>query len=374
MALELRIEGPGLDVVRRLEPGQPELVLGRGSECEVCLPDPLRRVSRRHLSVWLETGQMHFRVLSVNGVRTPVGEVPPGARGVLPAGQTLRLAEYNLTVRALREAARASDPAALFDREHSGFAPFDAAQPEPPALGHPPGPPVRAPSEEDPFGEWEFEAAFRPGGGREGGQSAGTGGATDMAAFFQGLGLDPATLGPLSLGELETIGKLVRTLALGLLQLHATAAGVKGQLRAEDRTLVGTTERNPLRADWPEETRLRYLFGGRAAAVGLIGPEPALQELIEELVAHELAAGKAARAVVKSTLAEFEPVALRARLLGDGLRLFANQRAWNAYERFYREQALDLPRWTQRLLDRYFAEPYLRESLRIRRETSQRQR
>ena len=139
-------------------------------------------------------------------------------------------------------------------------------------------------------------------------------------------------------------------------------------------TLVGTAERNPLKSDWPDETRLRYLFGGRAAAAGLIGPEPALQELIEELVAHELAAGKAARAVVKSTLAEFEPAALRSRLLGDGFRLFANQRAWNAYERFYREQALDLPRWTQRLLDRYFAEPYLRESLRIRRETLQHQR
>jgi predicted component of type VI protein secretion system len=105
-----------------------------------------------------------------------------------------------------------------------------------------------------------------------------------------------------------------------------------------------------------------------------MGPEMALRELIAELVAHELATGTAARSVVASTLAEFEPAALRSRLLGDGFQLFAQQRAWPAYERFYREQALDLPGWAQRLLDRYFAEPYLRESLRIRRETSQPQR
>jgi predicted component of type VI protein secretion system len=58
----------------------------------------------------------------------------------------------------------------------------------------------------------------------------------------------------------------------------------------------------------------------------------------------------------------------------DGFRPFASKRAWDAYARFYKEQVPDLAQWTQRLLDRYFAEAYLRESLRIRRETVQRQR
>src|SRR5436190_11146747 len=111
MALELRIAGPGLDVVRVLEEGAPELVLGRDAECGVCLPDPQRNVSRRHLALWLKGGELHFRVLSVvNGVEMPFGEAPPGAQGVLPAGQTLKLADYSLNVNAPDAAETRTDP------------------------------------------------------------------------------------------------------------------------------------------------------------------------------------------------------------------------------------------------------------------------
>ena len=83
MALELHISGPGFDVVRRLRDGDPALVLGRDTDCSVCLPDPERNISRRHLSVWNQDEQLHFHVLSVvNGVEIPGGELPPGARGI----------------------------------------------------------------------------------------------------------------------------------------------------------------------------------------------------------------------------------------------------------------------------------------------------
>jgi predicted component of type VI protein secretion system len=100
----------------------------------------------------------------------------------------------------------------------------------------------------------------------------------------------------------------------------------------------------------------------------------ALRDLVAKLMAHEIATGKAVGAVLAATLAEFEPSALRARLPGDGLQLFASTRTWDAYARFYEEQAVDLAQWAQRLVDRHFAEAYLRESMRIRRETLQRQR
>ena len=84
MALELRIIGPGLEVSRRLEPGGPALIVGRDSDCAVCLPDPDRNVSRRHLSLWTESDELHFHVLSVvNGIDLADGERPPGTRGVL---------------------------------------------------------------------------------------------------------------------------------------------------------------------------------------------------------------------------------------------------------------------------------------------------
>ena len=378
MVLELHIAGPGLDVVRTLEPGQPELVLGRDSDCGVCLPDPQRNVSRKHLSVWIEEDALHFRVLSVvNGVEMPFGEAPPGARGVLPLGQTLKLADYSLIASEAVPApapAEPADPWAVFDRDGSGVAP--AAPPERVsfAAGQTGGFSVPASPEDDPFGEWGFETTFGPGGTGGGPLDAGTLAPGDVSSFYQGLGLDPASIGALSQGELDAIGRLVRTLVLGVLDLHTSASGVKKDLRSEDRTMVAVKDNNPLKTDWPQETKLRYLFGGRAAGVGFINPERAVRELLVELIAHNSASGAASRAALESTLREFEPDALKARLLGEGAKLFAGTRAWDAYCKYYEEQGADMGKWAQRLLDKYFTDAYLRESLRIRRETPSRKR
>jgi predicted component of type VI protein secretion system len=368
MALELRIAGPGLDVVRTLEEGAPELVLGRDAECGVCLPDPQRNVSRRHLALWLKDGKLHFRVLSVvNGVEMPFGEAPPGAQGVLPAGQTLKLADYSLNARVAHGAEGGADPWAVFDRDSSGVAPA-------PAPGAPASFPSSTPSEDDPFGDWGFETTFGPGAPGAGPMDAATLGAGDLASLYRGLGLDMAVLGPLSQGELEAIGRLMRVLLRGVLDLHGAAAGVKESLHAEERTMVASKGQNPLKTDWPEETKLRYLFGGRASGIGFINPERALRELLTELVAHELATSKAVRAAVGATLKEFEPAALKARLLGEGPRFLEGNKAWHAYAKYFEAHGVDMDAWTQRLLDRYFTEAYVREAQRIKRETGPHQR
>ena len=376
MALDVHIVGPGLDVVRRIEAGQPELVLGRDADCGVCLPDPQRNVSRRHLSLWIEAGELHFRVLSVvNGVEMPFGEAPPGARGVLPLGQTLKLAEYRVSASEAPQAPpREADPWAVFDREGSGVSPVPPAVRVPLASGQTGGFPAPASAEDDPFGDWGFETTFGPAAVGGGPLDAGKLAPGDLASFFQGLGLDPATLGALSQGEIEAIGHLVRVLVLGVLELHTSAKGVKQEMRSEDRTMVAVKDNNPLKTDWPQETKLRYLFGGRTAGVGFVNPERAVRELLVELIAHNNASGAASRAALESTLREFAPDALKTRLLGEGPRLFEGTRAWDAYVKYYQEQGRDMPKWAQRLLDKYFTEAYLRESLRIRRETPPRKR
>jgi predicted component of type VI protein secretion system len=352
MALELRITGPGLDVVRTLQAGEPELVLGRDADCGVCLPDPQRNVSRRHLSVWLEDDTLRFRVLSVvNGVETPFAEAPPGALGTLPIGQTLKLGEYSISVSPA--ATTEADAWAALEREGSGAT---SALPVAPA-----------PAEDDPFGDWGFQSTFGPGAPGGGPLDAKALGLGDMSDFFRGLGMD--TAGTLSQGELEAIGRAMRILVLGVLELHASVASVKHQLRAEDRTMLAPPDNNPLKADWPKESKLRYLFAGRAAGGGFLNPERALRELLAELIAHNGASAAAACSALESTLGEFAPDALKSRLLGGGAKLFESARAWDAYSKYYEEEGRDMARWTQRLLDRYFAEAYVRESLRIRRET-----
>jgi len=357
MAIELRVAGPGIDVVRRLEEGQPELVVGRDADSGLCLPDPERSVSRRHLALWVEDGELHFHVLSVvNGIEMPFGEAPPGARGVLPFGQVLKLAEYDLTAAPAggepETPANAEDPWAVLERESRERATALAAH---------------APAEDDPFGDWGFESTFGPAGAGGGPLDAKSLSPGDVMSFFTGLGLPPTSLGTLSEGELQAIGRLVRTLVLGVLDLHESATGVKEDLRSEDRTMVAVKDNNPLKTDWNPETKLRYLFGGHAAGIGFINPERAVRELLVDLVTHNTASGAAIRAAMQAALKEFEPETLKRQLLGEGTKLFESTRAWDAYTRHWAHEGSDLARWAQRMLDKHFTEAYLRESVRIRR-------
>ena len=129
MALDLHISGPGVDVHRLLSAGEPALILGRDSDCAVCLPDPEREISRRHLSVWNEGDQLHFHVLSVvNGVETSAGELPPGARGELPPGEMLGLSAFRImatpvSVGYAEEPLDVADPWAEFARQAEHLVP-----------------------------------------------------------------------------------------------------------------------------------------------------------------------------------------------------------------------------------------------------------
>src|SRR6478735_408511 len=222
MALELRIAGPGLDLSRRLQSGDPALILGRDSDSSVCLPEPDRNVSRRHLSVWNEGDELHFHVLSVvNGVEMSTGEVPPGGRGVLPVGQILALSAYRLSV-SITTGDDPVDPWTVLETQSM----IPDSQETVPASA----------LEDDPFGDWGFESTFGP--GAPGGPllADALAPATDIGPFLIGLGMD-STRGALTQGELETIGRFTRLALVGLLQALQNASATRESLRAEDRTV-----------------------------------------------------------------------------------------------------------------------------------------
>lgn len=366
MTLELRIVGPGLDVRRVLRSGEPHLVLGRDIECSIPLLDPQRNLSRRHLAVWNEADELHFHVLSVvNGVEMPFGEAPPGARGVLGFGQVLKMADYTLAVALVPQGTGHAEAWSELDHE----APQGAVGRL--RAGMPPHAP-----EDDPFGDWGFETTFGS-GSKDGGplDAAALAPAGDLSPFFRGLGLEPVQIGQLSQGELETIGRLVRSAMLAIFELQGSRNGVPTSADSpEQENTIPAGGANPLKTSWPDEVKLRYLFGGQAASGGLVRPERALREVMAELIAHERAVDLAAREALEATLREFSPAALKNRLLGGGAKLFEGARAWDAFTKYYDEQAREMPAWAQKLLDRYFTEAYLRESLRIKGETPERPR
>ncbi len=352
MALELRIAGPGLDVSRRLQAGDPALILGRDADCSVCLPDPERNVSRRHLSVWVEHDQLHFHVLSVvNGVELSTGELPPGARGVLPVGQLLALAAYRLSVSHIP----GDDPVDPWTELETQSMPRDA-QETIPATG----------LEDDPFGDWGFESTFGPGAPGGPLQADALAPATDIRPFLLGLGMEDTPQRPLTQGELETIGRLTRLALVGLLQALQNATAARGEMGADDRTVVGHRETNPLKMDTSMEAKLLYLFGGRAPGAHFMAPDRGVAEVVDELLAHHQAMIEASRQAVEGTLQEFDPERLKARLIGTGAKLFESARAWDAYAKDYEEQKRHLTHWVQQLLDKHFADTYAREFSRLK--------
>jgi predicted component of type VI protein secretion system len=370
MALDLHIAGPGLDVSRRLEPGEPALVLGRDADCSVCLPDPERSVSRRHLSVWNEDDLLHFHVLSVvNGVEVAAGELPPGARGVLAAGESLTLSAFRVSVAAVTVAPPAlvavqeptvpdTDPWDAFEREAAQLV-ASATQALP-----------AAPSEDDPFGDWGFQSTFGPGSPGGPLRAEALAPAVDLGPFFAGLGLARAAPQVLTQGELEAIGRIVRAAVQALLQVgQAAGPGGRGPAPAGDLTALAPREPNPLRMDSALETKLWYLFGGRTAAAGFIAPERAVTQVVDELKAHEQAMGEAVRLALEGVLHEFEPDAIKARLLGGGPRLFESARAWDAFVKEQGEHGREPGRRVQELLDRHFSRAYAQALLRAKRDT-----
>jgi type VI secretion system FHA domain protein len=276
--------------------------------------------------------------------------------------------DYSVSAQVIEAAADgAADPWAALEAQASALSDAHPAAPVPSARDVQTAPVV----EDDPFGDWDFEASSsaRAAGSVVQGADIGA-----LAAFFRGLGLDPASVGPLAPGEVEDLGRLVRMLIMGMLQLHESGATAKEEMHAEDRTMVARNDNNPLKSDWPEATKLRYLFGGRASSIGFPKPERALAELLLELLAHSGASAAATRAALESTVKEFAPEALKARFQVGGPKLLEGARAWDAYRKYYEREGGDVARWAQRLLDRYYSDAYLRESARIKRETPPRQR
>jgi predicted component of type VI protein secretion system len=353
--LELYVTGPGFDASCQLEPGEPALVLGRDGDCPICLPDPQKSISRRHLGVWNEADTLQFEVLSVvSGVEVDGVERPPGTRGSLVPGQVLLLAGYRISVATSPAVGAAADPWAEFEKEAAQLVATASST---------------QPVEEDPFGEWGFQSTFAPGTPTGALQADGFAQGAGMASFFAGLGLGGAKADDLTQGELEAMGRLTRIALQGLLQALQAGGGARQPVGPDDRTTLEPREVNPLRMDTPLESKLWYLFGGHAAAAGCIAPERAVGELVDQLMAHERAMGDALRAAVAGVLDEFAPEALKARLLAGGPKLFGSARAWDAYARDYAQQAGDREAWVRQLLDRHFVEAYAQACLRVKRHT-----
>jgi type VI secretion system FHA domain protein len=223
--------------------------------------------------------------------------------------------------------------------------------------------------EDDPFSEWGFQSTFGPGAAAGDLHSEALQPASDLQAFFAGLGLQPGAEGRFTRGELETMGRLTRIAVQGLLQAAEAAATARQELGSAGNAAPQRRENHPLRTDSPVEDKLYYLFGGKAAAAGPLAPDRAVAQLVAELTAHEQAMAEAVRELLRQILEEFDPEALKQRLLAGSPRIFESARAWDAFARDYAQRLASDPSWAQQLLDRHFGPAYGKALVRAKRNT-----
>ncbi len=297
--LELFIESVADDPAFRhsclLRDGAPERVIGRDGACDVCLPDPEKTISRRHLAVWNQSGSLWFRVLSsVNGVDLPGGEVPPGARALLPQDQTLVLGGYRLYVTVVAEHSAGGDDATVVEpmEFHHSITPTVALMSRSQPL-HLSTTQINA-ADHDPFADWAFQTDAL--GKAVASEPSHLQLSPDLTVFFKAVGLDPARIGALTIDEIETLGRVVRVGLAALLNFEFQHPSERELQAQQTQGLLSRRSNNPLHNQWTIENKLRYLLGGRAASVGFVKPQLALQELIADIQTHQQASLIAAKA------------------------------------------------------------------------------
>lgn len=418
MSYLLHFSGPSsFEQTIALKPGGEAVVVGRDPEAAVYLPDTERLVSRRHLSIEWCDGGARVQVLSANGVSTDQGDWFSGDEVVLADGESARIGSFFMVVTAVpandhldstsfsgmgsrpvpvgpetRAAPPAPgvpdpDPWAELAAEWSPGRsdPSDRTRPEPPdaePLSFDLDDPFTASAswrlnsasfdavdataplvEPDPLAELALAQVAPP----PVSTGAPTPGGPALEAFCRGLGVEPPQA-PADF-DWERAGEAVREVVRCLAEQLAGRNESRQDMRAADRTMLGSAGTNPLRDGMPLKDMLQYLLFMPGGAGGLVPARRALQEVAQEARWHEIAGRAAARGLAEGALKEFEPARLRAELLRGKLSfaLVDNARLWDLYTADYARKGEQPGEWAEQLFNRYYMAAWLRESDKLRR-------
>jgi predicted component of type VI protein secretion system len=331
--------------------------IGRGADCTLVLPDPERRISRKHLQVATRSGRHVLRLISTN-LLVELNGVPlaPGIEYGLDDRAEIRIGPFVLQAQAERAAqappAHPPRPAAAPPEEA-----VDLLAPARPAarpsvfhdLLHPPAPPAA----HAPAASGGVDLLV---GDTSGYAPAPPPPADDpLAALYAGLGMTPpAARSP---QQARLVGALLRASVAGTLGLLATRMIAKRELGA-GRTMPQSHENNPLKFAVDVDAALTHLLGPPQR--GFIAPLAAVEAAFADLRAHELAVLAGMRAALESVLARFDPQALEARFASKGMweNLVPVNHKARLWER-YGEQHAELMREVEDDFDSLFGSAFI---------------
>ncbi len=257
---------------------------------------------------------------------TEAGEIiPPDQRGAEPVRTAQTQAE---------PAPPSAEPAPLVTdagRSRERVVPADAPEASRPAVAADASPitaatetatkpPAAAPA---PAGEPAEDAALR-------------------AAFFRGLGLDPATVaGAATPEDMAALGKRFRMMAEGLVHLLRTRAREKQNVRVA-LTIVGSSDVNPLKFMANTDEVLASLIAPRGP--GYLKPDEAISAAFRDLADHQMRTWVGMQSALRQMIDRFDPGQIERELEELGLikALLAggrNAKLWQLYNDRYKDIA-----------------------------------
>jgi predicted component of type VI protein secretion system len=327
------------------------MTIGRDPSADVCLTDPDRAISRRHVTLRANDEIVELSVVSATGVvETSAGTLLPGARAQLQVGDRFWFGPFTGVV-------RASDMPAQPDSQGPAAFDIDRMQSQASSEAY-----HSALVSEDPFEDWDDPllgtepscASERPPRTDWGAVDL-SGRQPSWAAFSQGLGV-PEVL-QFQPSQAEALGAALRVLFDGFTALSSAQSEFTSGLRAGEGHADGNTAANTGSA-------AAYThWVGRFAAPGE-GPQEAVHALrhaLEALRSHFPALRSAVEAVLDGTLAEFSPDHLERPQPNEGNRVMSMLRTrqpWRAYRERHAQLSARRNEWRDEMLAKYFWQAY----------------
>ncbi|MDR1662267.1 MAG: type VI secretion system-associated FHA domain protein TagH [Azoarcus sp.] len=158
-------------------------------------------------------------------------------------------------------------------------------------------------------------------------------------AFIEGLGIDLPGRATLDEAFMKTLGQMLRSYAQGTVDLIASRAIVKQEVRASV-TLIAPERNNPLKFSSDGNAALLYLLG--KPFPGFMGPVEAVQNAFTDLCAHQIGLVSGMRSTFNRVLQCFDPAQIGNNdpvrgLLDQAVPSQRKARLWDAYERYFAE-------------------------------------
>jgi predicted component of type VI protein secretion system len=316
--------------------------IGRAPDSTLVLPDPDRIISRAQATVSWRDGKFYLRdqgttvSVIVNG--RPVGR---GREVAIAAADELRIAGYVLRVEGPLAVDSAGDEGTTILRRGTLLSWSEDGTPLPEQRISTVIVPSPSPQEQ----------AATPSAGSAGPRASVGATAAPAAAkridpasdplllaLLRGAGVrDLALPGGLTPHAMEELGQVMRETMRGMLDLLATRASAKRQVRA-DATMINAHANNPLKFAPDLEAALAHLLQPRGE--GFMPPLQAVTDACTSLREHQLGFVAGMRAALSAVLARFDPQQLEGRLpetsFADSLLPGAHKaKLWNMYEEIY---------------------------------------